>query len=195
MLQFNTDSWHYRLVLYVFGDSFFTEKDKIDFDATNKTHQMVWTRKPRVVNFCPYCRAVVASITLLPIAWIKRKLPRKEKKYKPFDAKKSKRNLKIIKICAMFGIGLFGVHQLVVGNYGLAMFHFSIASFQIWGTYFFKWYGKWYEKRMDKKHKNKKPQSQTKKNPSLIIEYLHSNHSKICPAVAFVDKNDTETRV
>jgi len=196
MIQFNTDSWHFRLVMYVFGNSFFTERDSIDFDATEKTKEIVWTTKPKVVNFCPYCRAVVAAITLLPFALIKRKIPRKEKKHKPFDIKKSRRNTKIIRISAMIGIGLFGVHQLYVGNYWLAAFHFSVASFQIWGTFVFRWYGRWYEKRMEKKRREAKPYTPKKQNnPSLLMTYLHTNHNKICPPVAFVDKNDTETRV
>ncbi|KKK55558.1 hypothetical protein LCGC14_3073370, partial [marine sediment metagenome] len=37
MLQFDTTSWHYRLVMYVFGENFFTEKDTLDFDAADKT--------------------------------------------------------------------------------------------------------------------------------------------------------------
>lgn len=196
MIQFNTDSWHFRFVMYVFGDSFFTEKGNLDIDATTKTNEIVWTRNPKVVNFCPYCRAVVAAITLLPFAWISKKIPRKEKKHKPFDIKKSRRNTKIIRIVAMIGIGLFGVHQLYLGSYWLAAFHFSVASFQIWGTLVFRWYGNWYERKMAKKRKDAKLKIPNEKNnPSLLMTYLHTNHSKICPPVAFVDKNDTETRV
>ena len=33
------------------------------------------------------------------------------------------------------------------------------------------------------------------KNPSLLKTYLETNHSKICPPIAFVDSNDTKTRV
>jgi len=35
VLQFNTRSWHFNLVRYVFGDSLFVEK-KFDVDATVK---------------------------------------------------------------------------------------------------------------------------------------------------------------
>ena len=35
MIVFNTSSWHYWLVSYVFGDSLFVEK-KFDVDATIK---------------------------------------------------------------------------------------------------------------------------------------------------------------
>lgn len=196
MIQFNTDSWHFRFVVYVFGDSFFTEKDSIDIDASEKTRNIIWTRKPKVINFCPYCRAVIAAITLMPFAWILKKIPRKQKKHKPFDIKKSRRNTKILKIVAMVTIGFFGVHQLYEGNYGLALFHFTVASFQIWGTIIFKWYGNWYAKRMAKKNKDEKQKIQNEKNnPGLLMTYLHTNHSKICPLVAFVDKNDTKTRV
>lgn len=196
MIQFNTDSWHFRFVVYVFGDSFFTEKDSIDIDASTKTRNIVWITKPKVINFCPYCRAVIAAITLIPIAWILKKIPRKQKKFKPFDIKKSRRNTKIIRIAAMIAIGLFGVHQLYEGNYGVAIFHFLLASFQIWGIFVFRWYSAWYAKRMEKKNKDvKQNMLREKNNSSLLMTYLHTNHSKICPLVAFVDKNDTETRV
>ena len=54
MIHFNDNSWHYRLVLYVFGKNFFTERDTIDADIFDKTNNIVWTRKPKLVNFCHY---------------------------------------------------------------------------------------------------------------------------------------------
>ena len=35
MIQFNSNSWHYNLIRFVFGDSLFVEK-KFDVDATVK---------------------------------------------------------------------------------------------------------------------------------------------------------------
>ena len=79
MLHFNTLSWHYRLVLYVFGKNFFIEKDGLDFDAMNKMYdskipteyyKMIYKTKPKVVNFCPYCRGVLWSALSLPFVCI-----------------------------------------------------------------------------------------------------------------------------
>jgi len=218
MFVFNTNSWHFKLVMYVFGDSFFSTRE-LDMDATIKkiefkpAKRLDWNNNednklvkaevepdcfvyksiPKIVNLCPYCRTVVAAIPLLPFAFVAKRIPKREKK--PFDIKKSRRNTKIIKIVAMAVMSLFGVHQLIVGNYGVAAFHFGIASFQIWGKYVFEAYAKWYEKRAEKKLKDHKPEDEdTQKNPSLFLTYLKSNHSKVCPPIAFVDKNDTEIR-
>lgn len=219
MFVFNTNSWHFKLVMYVFGDSFFTTKE-LDLDATIKkiefrpAKRLDWNNKsvindkpdkikpdslvyksiPKIVNLCPYCRAAMYCIPLLPFAFVAKRIPRREKK--PFDIKKSRRNTKIIKIVAMAVMSLFGIHQVIVGNYWLAAFHFSIASFQIWGKYVFDAYAKWYEKRQKKKLKEQKPEDEEdkQKNPSLLLTYLKSNHSKVCPPIAFVDKNDTEIR-
>jgi len=219
MFVFNTNSWHFKLVMYVFGDSFFSTRE-LDLDATIKkieftpAKRLDWNKSainndkpdnveldslvyksiPKIVNLCPYCRAVVYCIPLVPFAFLAKRIPKREKK--PFDIKKSRRNTKIIKIAAMSVMSIFGVHQLIVGNYGLAVFHFSIASFQIWGMYVFGAYAKWYEKRQKKKLKEQKPEEEkdNQKNPSLLLAYLKSNHSKVCPPIAFVDKNDTEIR-
>ncbi len=70
MLHFNDNSWHYHLVLYVFGKNFFTEKDTIDMDIYHKTKDIIWTRKPKVVNFCPYCRGILWSALSLPFVYV-----------------------------------------------------------------------------------------------------------------------------
>ena len=79
MIHFNNDSWHYRLVLYVFGKNFFIEKDGIDFAAMEKQfgpnlptdyHNMIYKIKPKVVNFCPYCRGVLWSALSLPFVYV-----------------------------------------------------------------------------------------------------------------------------
>ena len=79
MIVFNTSSWHYKLVLYVFGKNFFTEKDTVDFDRYGKDREIIWTRKPKVVNFCPYCRGVLAAFWMIPFVFIWRKFPHKKK--------------------------------------------------------------------------------------------------------------------
>ena len=215
MFVFNTSSWHYKTVRYVFGDSFFAKKE-LDINATIKkfefkpikkqsysetknkidvsdVNDFVYKQIPKVINFCPYCRALVMAIPLLLFAFIAKKIPKRSKK--SFDIKKSRRNMKIVKIVAMVMIGAFGVHQLIIGNYGLAAFHFSIASFQIWGQYVMRRIFRWNEKRWDKKQKKVEKQIPVPKNPSLVWAYLHTNHKKICPSIAFIDKNDTEVRI
>lgn len=224
MIIFNTNSWHYKLVTYVFGKAFFfrqtidsaklrnkleiiEDKARKEYPNDDKAIEKAFTNfrpnyedlliytTPQNINFCPYCRAVLFSVVLFPACVLSKLIPTRKKKNKPFDIKKSRRNVKIIKIVAMAIMSVFGVHSLYIGNYGLAAFHFGIASFQIWGKYVFDWYAKLYEKRMEKKLKEQKPILKKQKNPGLFTAYIKSNHDKVCPQVTFVDKNDTEVRV
>lgn len=218
MYVFNTNSWHFKLVMYVFGDSFFNTQE-LDLDATIKkiefrpAKRLDWNNKednklvkvegepdsfvyksiPKIVNLCPYCRAVVAAIPLVPFAFVAKRIPRREKK--PFDIKKSRRNTKIIKIVAIVIFAVWGTINLLQGNYAMAIFQYSVASFHWWNKYLFEYLIKRAAKRAEKKLKDRKPEEEdTQKNPSLLLAYLKSNHSKVCPPIAFVDKNDTEIR-
>ncbi len=221
VLQFNTTSWHFRLVRYVFGESFFVEK-RFDVDATvkkiekeetefhskwrnadntefhkqydlfkEKRSGMVYKSIPKVVNLCPYMRAVVSAVILFPFAIIAKRLPKR--KQRPFDIKKSRRNTNIIKVVVIVIFAIWGTHNLLQGNYFMAAFQYGAGSFQWWGKYLFEYIAKLAEKREAKKEKDDTPK--LPKNPSLFLTYLHTNHNKICPSVAFVDKNDTEVRV
>ncbi len=79
LIHFNNNSWHYKLVLYVFGKNFFIEKDGLDFAAMEKQfgpnlptdyHNMIYKTKPKVVNFCPYCRGILWSALSLPFVYV-----------------------------------------------------------------------------------------------------------------------------
>jgi len=177
--------------MYVFGKSFFTENDKVDWIETEKMRDIVWITKAKIVNLCPYCRALVCGIFLIPAVWISKTIPRKKKEKKPFDFKKSQRNLKIMRIVACGGFCVLAIYYLLVGEYYLAALNFGIGSFQLWSKPIFAAIIKWQQKR-----ESKKPKVITSKikNPSLLKVYLESKHSTICPAIAFVDPNDTEIR-
>ncbi len=221
MLQFNTSSWHFNLVRYVFGDSLFVEK-RFDVDATvkkiekeetefhnkwrhasteelKKQHEMfkqkrgkiVYKSIPKVVNLCPYMRAVVSAVILFPFAIIAKRLPKR--KQKPFDIKKSRRNTNIIKVVVIVIFAIWGTHNLLQGNYFMAAFQYGAGSFQLWGKYLFEYIAKIVAKREEKKEKDETPK--LPKNPSIFLTYLKTNHSKVCPPIAFVDDNDTEVRV
>ena len=124
MFVFNTSSWHFKLVLYVFEKQFFFKKQMDDkklrekiksieeiarrkypnndkelskaiFSCKFHEDENLFTYVPKPLNFCPYCRAVVLSIVLFPAVVISRLIPKRERK--PFDIKKSKRNIKIVK--------------------------------------------------------------------------------------------------
>jgi len=221
VLQFNTRSWHFKLVRYVFGDSLFVEK-QFDVDATvkkiekeetefhikwrnvdsderkrqyeifrQKRGAMVYKSIPKIVNLCPYLRALVSAVIFFPFTVIAKRLPKRE--HKQFNIKKSRRNVKIIKGVVIVFFAVWGTINLLQGNYAMAAFQYVAGSFQWWGKYLFDYIAKIVEKREEKKEKDNTPK--LPKNPSLLFTYLHSKHSKVCPPIAFVDENDTETRV
>ncbi len=218
MLQFNTSSWHFNLVKYVFGNSLFIEK-RFDVDATvkqieeeetafynkwrsahsderkrqydlfkQKRGEMVYKSIPKVVNLCPYLRALVSAVILCPFAVIAKRIPKREKK--PFDIKKSRRNTNIIKVVAIVIFAVWGTHHLLNGEYAMAAFQYGVASFHWWGKYLFEFIAE----RAAKKEEKEDDIPKLPKNPSLLLTYLHTKHSKVCPSIAFVDENDTEIR-
>ena len=206
---------------YVFGDSLFVEK-RFDIDATVKIVEkeetefhnkwrkldseklkkqydlfkvkrtkLIYKSIPKTVNLCPYLRAVVAATILFPFAVIAKLIPKR--KEKPFDIKKSRRNTKIIKAVVIVIFAVWGSINLLQGNYAIAIFQYAAGSFQWWGKYLFEYLSERVEKREAKKEKDDTPE--LPKNPSLFLAYLKSNHSKVCPPIAFVNENDTEVRV
>lgn len=220
MLQFNTSSWHYNLVTYVFSDSLFVEK-RFDVDATvkqiekeetefymkwrnadsgerkkqyklfkEKRGAMVYKSIPKVVNLCPYLRALVSAVILFPFAVIAKRLPKR--KQKPFDIKKSRRNTNIIKGVVIVIFAIWGTYNLLQGEYAMAAFQYGAGSFQWWGKYLFEYIAKIAAKREEEKEKDYTPKLPN--NPSIFLTYLKTNHSKVCPPIAFVDENDTEVR-
>ncbi len=205
--------------MYVFGNLFFFEKHFDHDKMVKKLHKMedkarkehpndenlekahnsffltmhhddeFYTFTPKRINFCPYCRAVVMSVMLFPFAVIKNLIPQRKKK--PFDIKKSRRNTKIIKIVVIGVFTVWGTVNLLQGDYLMAIFQYSVGSFQLWGKYLFEYIAKWTAKREEKQENP----PVLPKNPSLLLAYLKSNHSKVCPPVTFVENNDTAVRV
>ena len=130
MIHFNDDSWHYRLVLYVFGKNFFTERDTIDMDIYDKTKDIVWTRKPKVVNFCPYCRGVLWSALSLPFVYVWRS-------FFPHDPTKVMTHAETMRRMKIRGILIrsiagsvqfpFALMNYLSGNYEIAIFQVFIG--------------------------------------------------------------------
>lgn len=215
MLHFNTQSWHYRLVLYVFGKNFFLERDTIDLDEFKKTNRIIWTKKPKIINFCPYCRGVLYSAISLPFVYIWRLLPHKERKELSHEETKARMKRRGLWIkCIASGIQFpLAVVNIVAGNYSAAIFQiiFGILLIGIFLLLPYKYdetakilgpplrkyvwpvikpivnfISKYLKER---KHIEKEHKV---KNPSIIKTYLDSKHSAICPVVCFIDKVDQE---
>ena len=221
MFVFDTSSWHYSLVLYVFGKTFFFNKkidhtkirnkmdvlekktrkkypnnDDVIEKAINKNFR-VWYEEEDSYTYTPkpvrFCPYCRAVLWSVILFPFATilKLIPKRKK-KPFDIKKSKRNTNIIKVIAIVFFVIWGTYNLTQGNFIIAAFQYGVASFHWWNKYLIEYLAKRTAKREDKKIKQK---STTKlKNTNLFSAYLKIHHFKICPPVIFVDKNDTEVR-
>lgn len=187
-LIFNKNSWHYHLILYIYGENFFLQTTGLDLRAMETQFKpedfaIIYKTIPKTVNLCPYCRAVVGGIILFPFVWLKRRLPYTPKKLTHLEAiKKSKRNTMIIKIVVATGMGLFGIWKVIVGEYPMAAFYFGLVIFNLYSTQIMGWIMRHWPKRKIKT----KPFKSKRKTPE-IIKKIETKHDVICPPIFFID--------
>ena len=224
MIHFNTLSWHYKLVLYVFGKNFFIEKDGFDFAAMERTfdpkiptdyHKIIYKTKPKVINFCPYCRGVLWGAISLPFVYGYRILfP-----YDPTKVMTHAQTMRRMKIRGMLirsvGGGIqfpFAIGNYLKGEYGIAAFELVLGVVII-ATFMFlpgnkraqKFFGIPFKYlwiiikpivNFIGKHWPKKQVKKTTvfkvKNPNIVVTYLQSKHHVLCPPVCFIEKIDQE---
>jgi len=204
MLLYPTNSWHYRLVLYIFTKEFFLETVGLDFKAMDSQYnaqskqeefKFIYKKKPKTVNFCPYCRAVLSAIVSLPFVYTWRLYPHKPKpKRTHAEIMKSIRIkgwiARIIgsSINVSFGIKniifldgvIFGVAQILIGA--------ALLTGHLWAPQMIRWVilhsPKW-------ERKSKTQDTITKsKNPSKLIQKIKSTHDVYCPPIFFIQKID-----
>lgn len=189
----NTSSWHYRLIVYVFTSEFFLEADGIDIkamDAVNmeKDFKIIYKKKPKTVNLCPYCRAVVGVVIMFPFIILWRLLPHKKKIYTHQEImKRSQKHSKIVRIAVAGVMGAFVVWHMSTGNYFFAGFYVGLVIFNLFSTQILTWVVKKIPKRKFK------IQSKESKQPSKIVKIISEKHDLICPPIFFVDKTDKKT--
>lgn len=187
----SSSSWHYRLIVYIFTSEFFLQVDGIDIvamDSVNmeKDFKIIYKKKPRTVNLCPYCRAVVGAVIMFPFVVLYRLFPHKKKirTYKEIR-RISQRNSKIARCIAAAGMGVFGIWHATTENYFMAIFYFALVIFNLFSIQIFTWVVKRLPKRKYKVRQFKEP-----KQPSKIIKTIAEKHDLICPPIFFIDKSD-----
>ena len=200
MIVFDINSWHYKLILYTFGKNFFLDTSELDWKAikeidSTKLIDMTWNNyprieKPKTVNLCPYCRAVVASTVLLPLVFLWRLFPHKKRdESRAAMMKRSDRNFKLVRCVVAVGFAAFGVWKIIHEDYGMGIFYIGLAAFNIKSDVIMKkvimWFSKVIPKRKQKVIKVKEP-----KKPSKILTTISKKHNAICPPVWFIDKED-----
>jgi len=229
MLLCHTDSWHYRLVLYIFTKEFFLERVGIDYEAMEsqydpqtkqeKEFKMIYKKKTKTINFCPYCRAVVAAIASVPFVYLWRLYPHKPKPKKTHEEvmKGMRRRSQKIKIIVVTLNVITGIMNIVNGmyngiNYGviiLGIFQLVLAAIyltgHLWGDKFIKWIVvdrheirqklrisilKLISVCYPKWMRRTKPKKIKKE--SKIMQKIKSSHDVYCPPIFFVENVNKE---
>jgi len=209
MLLYNMDSWHYKIVLYVFTKNFFLDTSELDFKAMESQYnpqtkvddfKFIYKKKPKTINFCPYCRAVVAAIASVPFVYLWRLYPHKPKPKKTHAEIMRGLNRKgwiarIIgsSINVLLGIKniLYGVDDgmYIAGIIQIAL-GAALLSGHLWAPQIIRWIilhsPKWEKK--SKPQKAKKPREQLK-----IIKKIQSKHDIYCPPIFFINVKKPES--
>lgn len=190
-LVYSTSSWHYRLIVYIFSSEFFLETDGFDYKAMDSTSmekhfEIIYKKKPRTVNLCPYCRAVVGAIIMLPFIILWRIFPHKKKiRTHKEIMKRSQRHSWAVQCIAVVGMAGFGIWHLSTESYFLAVFYFGLALFNLSSVRIFKWVAT----RLPKKQFKEKP---IKKQSSKFVKTITEKHDFICPPIYFIDTTANE---
>lgn len=201
-LIYNTKTWHYKLILYVWGKNFFLDTSEIDMRAlmdldSTKLANLSWKQyprivKPRTVNFCPYWRAVIASVITIPLVFLWRLFPHKPKKARTHAEiiKSSERRSKITRYALAAGMAAFGVWKIIDGDWPWSIFYFLIAVFNLKSPEILKWTAKHLSKIYLPKRKLKKYKPKRKTVTPAFFKKLQEKHEIICPPIFFVEKKD-----
>jgi len=209
MLLYHTNSWHYRIVLYIFTKEFFLETLGLDFEAMESQYdpqtkqegefKFIYKKKTKTINFCPYCRAVFAAIACLPLVYLWRLYPHKPKPKKSHAEvmKGVNRRAWIIRgFCAAFNI-IFGAKNIILGMddgmyiAGIIQIVLGVALItgHLWAPKVIRWLilhsPKW-----ERKHKPKKIKKP--REPSKLEQKIKSKHDVYCPPIFFVEDIDQE---
>ena len=143
-LVFDKNSWHYRLVVYIFTSEFFLESDGIDMQSMEtvdmeKDFRIIYKKKTRTVNLCPYCRAIVGAVFMFPFIVLWRLFPHKKTKQTHAEImRKSQRNTKIVRIVVAGVMGGMGIWKIIDNDYFMAIFYFGLVLFNLFSVQILK---------------------------------------------------------
>jgi hypothetical protein len=206
MIIFDVNSWHYKLILWTWGKHFFEDaeidmKSFYEIDST-KLEKLTWEQypriyKPKTVNFCPYCRALVGAVITSPFVYLYRLFPHKQRKdmtrAEIMKASKRRTFLSLI-IAGGINYGL-AAKYFVFGEWWAGIPSFAIGTLLIFGYWKSEAIGKflvtlaekWPKWKRTKKVKAPKPKKEHK-----TLAKIAAKHDIICPPVYFVDKSSPE---
>lgn len=192
-LIFDKNSWHYRLVVYIFTSEFFLEIDGIDIQSMEtvdmeKDFCIIYKKKPRTVNLCPYCRAIVGAVIMFPFIVLWRLFPHKKTKQTHAEImRKSQRNTKIVRCIVAGFMTAMGIWKILDNDYFMAIFYFGLVLFNLFSVQILKWVAQ----RLPKIKLKEKPIKKQKQTPK-IVKAISEKHDIICPPIWFIEKGDVE---
>lgn len=206
MLVYSNKSWHYKLVLYVMSGEFFMETDGFDLKAMESQHnqttkeehfEIIYKKKPRTVNLCPYCRAVLASFIIVPFVYVWRLFPHKAKS--KITHKQRMRRLQIQSWIAR-GIGAsinfaFGIKNLTMDNnveVVTGLIQIALGLLLLTGHL---WIPELIRKILIYLPKRKLKPQKVKKESTHFREFskkIQDKHDIICPPIFFVSEENPE---
>lgn len=185
------------------------ESDGLDFKAMDSQYnpqtkvddiKLIYKKKSKTVNFCPYCRAVLAAILMLPFVYLWRLYP-----HKPKPKKTHAQIMKGIRqkgwIARIIGCGInvaFGIKNIISFEsdftilVGLIQIGIGVAllSGHLWAPQIIRWIIEHSPKRQ---HKLKAKKVIKENNPSEFVKKLHQKHEIICPPIFFIEENKPES--
>jgi len=209
LLLYHTNSWHYRLVLYVFTKEFFLETLGLDYEAMESQYdsqtkqerefKFIYKKKTKTINFCPYCRAVFAAIACLPFVYLWRLYPHKPKPKKSHEEIMKgvrRRGWTAIIIGAAINMA-FGANHLINGwedgTYIIGIIQLTLAASLLTGRFWAPRVISWlilHSPKWERKHKPKKIKKP--REPSKLEQKIKSSHDIYCPPIFFVEDVDQE---
>ena len=178
-IKFTKNTWHYRLVIFVFGKHYFSGE---------KYYKGKWIKQGYDTSLCEYFWTVVLCSLIFPFKGFWEILPYGVKQHED-----------IIKVLLIWLIISVIVHAFVVFK-GI-----GVPEVQVWYLGIVIYFGgigvalggigilavifkmndavdDYYKKRKESKHDEKESK------PSLLVEFLKAKKNKVCPCIKFVEE-------
>lgn len=207
MIIFDVNSWHYKLILWTWGKHFFEDaeidmKSFYELDST-KLEKLTWEQypriyKPKTVNFCPYCRAMVGAVITAPFVYLYRLFPHKKKKdMTRAEIMKASQRRTFLSLGIGGGINYaLATKYFIFGEWWAGIPSFAIGTFMIVGYWKREAIGKFLVylamKMPKRKPKVKNLKAPKPKKEHKTLAKIVAKHDVICPPVYFIDKSSTE---
>jgi len=184
------------------------ETDGLDYKAmddqigcTPDNFEFIYKKKSRTVNLCPYCRAVLAAILMLPFVYLWRLFPHKPKPKKTHtQIMKSLRYKGLIARGIGCGVNVaLGINNIISADNDTTLFTgifqiglgIVLVTGHLWAIQIIRWLIE-HSPKINFKLKSRKKETKPKKQ-FMFVKKLHEKHDVICPPIFFVEEHKSES--